>query len=288
VEPAIEPALNREARALLAWMSEPQARLALGEGTANGALTGEQREWLARARRILGTRPAGIDQSDLIKPWPAALSGHVAALAHNAEGRSCLADGFTPALADLSRMCACRPSVNIDGIKERLSGTATGDLSSLAELTLPLAAPPQITLQLDQDQLTFVTNPVSQNLRVVGAFSEPAEDGPPGTITVGFQLRVTTSFVQVASTHGRYFLLDGYERCLGLVQRGVRYVPALVKDDMPLAELIPAGMLPPEALIGDRPPVLPDYWDAGVSCAVRLPVARKIVVIRASELSVGG
>lgn len=47
-------------------------------------------------------------------------------------------------------------------------------------------------------------------------------------------------------------------------------------------------MLPFEVLIGDRPPVLPDYWDADVSCSVQFPAARKIVMIRASELPIGG
>jgi hypothetical protein len=288
MEPALEPARRREARVLLAWTSESQAHLALAEGTANSVLTGEQKALLARARRLLSTRTAGIDQSDLIRPWPAALRDYVTALEGNAEGRSCRAEGFTPALVDLSRVCAFRPNVHIDDIKERLSSTAIDDLRSLAELTLPLAPPPEISLQFDHDRLTFVTNPVSKNLQIVEAFGEPAEGGPPGTISVGFQLRVTTSLVQVAGAGGRYFLCDGYERCLGLLQRGARYVPALVKDDLPLAEVVPPGMLPFEVLIGDRPPLLPDYWDADVSCSVQFPAARKIVVVRASELAIGG
>jgi hypothetical protein len=288
VDHAPEPALKREARVLLAWMSEPQAHLALAEGAANAVLTGEQQALLARARGMLSTRAAGIDQNDLIRPWPAALHDYVTALQDNAGARSCLADGFTPALVDLSRVCACRPSVHTDGIKDRVSGAAVDDVRLLAELTLPLAAPPEITLQFDHERLTFVTNPVSQDLQVVGAFSEPAPDGPPGTVSVGFQLRVTTSFVLVAGAAGRYFLSDGYERCIGLLRRGARYVPALVKDDLPLADLAPPGMLPFEVLIGDRPPLLPDYWDADLSCSVQLPASRKIVVIRASELAIGG
>jgi hypothetical protein len=286
VEPAPEPALKREARVLLAWASESQARQALAEGTANSVLAGEQKALLDRARGRLAARPAGVDQSDLIRPWPDELRDYVAGLEANAEGRLCLAEGFTPALVDLSRVCAFRPTVHIDGIKERLSGTALDDLRSLAELTLPLGSPPEISLQFDHDRLTFVTNPVSKNLQIVEAFGEPAEGGPPGTLSVGFRLRVTTSLVQVASAGGRYFLCDGYERCLGLTARGVRYVPALVKDDLPLAELVPPGMLPFEVLLGDRPPLLPDYWDAEVACSVQLPAARKIVVIRASDLGI--
>jgi hypothetical protein len=285
---APEPALTREARVLLAWLSEPQAHLALAAGTASTPLTSEQKALLARAHGVLRDRPAGTDQADLIRPWPAALGDYAAALEENAEARSCLAEGFVPALVDLSRVCALRPSVHTEGVEERLRGAAVDDVRSLAELMLPLAAPPEITLQFDQDRLTFVTNPVSQNLQVVGCFSEPAPGGPPGTVSVGFQLRVTTSFAQVAGAGGRYFLCDGYKRCLGLLRRGARYVPALVKNDLPLADLAPPGMLPFEVLIGDRPPVLPDYWNADVSCSVQLPASRKIALIRASEVAIGG
>jgi hypothetical protein len=266
--------MESHARLLAAWISDREARALLPGMDVAGI------------RAVLARRPAGVDQSDLIRPLPASMGEYVARLRDSPQAAECLAEGFVPALADLSRVCAFRPSVGVAGLHERAAGVRTGDIGSLAEFTLPLGPPADLTLQFDHDRLTFVTNPVSQPVHVVGGYSGPAENGPPGTLSVGFLIRAATSLVQVASVRGRYFLRDGYHRCLGLLRRGVRYVPALVCDDMPLADVVPPGTLPFETVMGDRPPVLPDYWDDNLARSYRCAATRRIVVIRASELAV--
>jgi hypothetical protein len=278
---------GRAARILLAWMSDAQARAALAGPGRAGALTAGQEQRLARARDELSKRPAGVDQSDLIRPLPAGMRDYLARLRADAQAADYLADGFIPALVDLSRICAFQPSVPVDQAAQRVAGVNPDDIGALAGITLPLADPPRVIPQFDQERLTFTTNLANQNLHIIGAFGGPAEDDlPPGTVSVGFHLRVITSFVQVASIQGRYFLRDGYHRCLGLLQRGVRYAPALVSSDLPLTELVPPGMLDFEAFTGDRPPVLPDHWDDGVSGQGQAAATRKVIIVRASELSV--
>jgi hypothetical protein len=276
-----------QARILLAWLNESQARAALAGGSGAGQLTARQEMRLAAARAGLKSRPPGLDQADLIRPLPGEMREYVTRLQADPQAADYFADDFTPGLVDLSRLCVFQPSVHTGQVTERVAGVDTGDVRALAGITLPLAAPAQVIPQFDQERLTFTTNLASQNLHIVGAFGGPAEDDlPPGTVSVGFHLRVITSFVQVASIQGRYFLRDGYHRCLGLIQRGVRYAPALVRRDLPLAELVPPGMLEFEVFMGDRPPVLPDYWDERVSCPVPAAAPRKVIIVRASELSV--
>jgi hypothetical protein len=276
-----------QARILLAWMNDAQARAALAGAGNSGQLTAAREMQLAAARAALKSRPTGRDQADLIRPLPAEMREYVARLEADPQAADYFADGFTPGLADLSRLCVFQPTVHAEQAAERVAGAEPGDIRGLAGITLPLAAPPRVIPQFDQERLTFTTNLASQNLHIIGAFGGPAEDDfPPGTVSVGFHLRVITSFVQVASIQGRYFLRDGYHRCLGLIQRGVRYAPALVRRDLPLAELVPPGMLEFEVFMGDRPPVLPDYWDERVSCAVPAAAPRKVIIVRASELSV--
>lgn len=276
-----------QARILLAWMNDAQAGAALAGASSAGRLTAAREMQLAAARAALKSRPPGRDQADLIRPLPAGMREYAARLEADPQAADYFADGFTPGLVDLSRLCVFQPTVHAEQAAERVAGADPGDIRGLAEITLPLAAPPRVIPQFDQERLTFTTNLASQNLHIIGAFGGPAEDDlPPGTVSVGFHLRVITSFVQVASIQGRYFLRDGYHRCLGLIQRGVRYAPALVRRDLPLAELVPPGMLEFEAFMGDRPPVLPDYWDERVSCAVPAAAPRKVIIVRASELSV--
>lgn len=282
------PVLNRDARVLLAWMSEPQARLTLLGGRPHAVLTAEQEASIASARSALAARPGGIDQNDLIRPMPADMRDYIARLEDNPQSQSYFAEGYTPALVDLTRVCAFQPNVFTDHTAERLAGVDTADLHSMAGITLPLAESPVLTPQYDHHRLTFITDLANDNLQVVGAFGGPDANAPPGTISLGFQVRVIASFVQVTSIQGRYFLRDGYHRCLGLVQHGVRYAPAFVRDDIALADLVPPGMLPFETFMGDKPPVLPDYWDDSVSHAVQLPAARKVIVVQASEISIAG
>src|SRR5262249_14510895 len=110
----------------------------------------------------------------------------------------------------------------------------------------------------------------------------------PGTYNLGFQVRVIASFVQVTRVQGRYFVRDGYHRCVGLLRRGVRYAPALVREDLGLGDLALPGMLPYEVFMGQRPPVLPDFLDDSVCAAVRLTAARRVIVVQASEISLSG
>jgi hypothetical protein len=279
----------REARVLLPWMSDARARQALTGGRSGEVVTAAQEKLLATAREEVRRRPAGVDQSGAVQPMPAELRDYAARLRDDPEAAERLADGFVPALVDLARLCVFQPTVHAGGAAERAACAHAGDLASIAGLTLPMAEPGRVIPQFDQDRLTFTTNLATQNLQIIGAFGGPAaaaDELPPGTVSVGFHLRVTTSFVEVAGLGGRLFLRDGYHRCLGLLQRGIRHAPALVRSDLPLAELVPPGMLPFEAFTGDRPPVLPDYWDDRVSVAAQLPSSRKVIIVRASELTV--
>jgi hypothetical protein len=280
-------AASREVRALLAWMSDTEARLLLAGQTAE-AVTAQQEALLASARRTLQSRPPGIDQDGLVRPAPAGLRGYLAELESSPHAQPYYDEGCVPALVDLPRVCAYQFKIYTEHSATRVAGAAAGDVRSLAAVTLPLGTPAALIPHYDRQRKAFITNLANPNLRVVGAFSAPAGDAPPGTVNLGFQVRLVASFVKVASMRGRYFLLDGYHRCLGLVRMGVRYAPAFVREDVPLDALARPGMLPFEVFMGDRPPVLPDYWDDGVSCSVRLPATRRAIIVPATEISVTG
>jgi hypothetical protein len=279
--------LTRQARLLVAWMDEPEARFAVA-GQTDNPLSAEQEASIVTARASLQARPPGVDQADVIRPLPAGLADHVSQLESNPQAQRYFAEGCAPALVDLSRVCAVQPKIFTQHAAERVADARAGDVRSLAEVTLPLTPPRGLAPQYDRERQALVTNLANPNLRIVGVFAGPAYDQPPGTMNLGFQVRLVQSFVKVVSAQGRYFLFDGYHRCLGLLQRGVRYCPAFVQEDVPLGTLVRSNMLPFEVFAGDRPPVLPDYWDSAVSCAVWLPVTRRAIVVQATEISVVG
>jgi hypothetical protein len=270
----------------VAWLGEPEARLALAGQTGN-PLTAGQEALLVAARASLRARPPGVNQADLIRPLPAELSDYVTQLESNPATQPFFAEGCVPALVDLSRVCAIQPKIFTEHAAQRVAGARADDVRSLAEVTLPLTPPRALAPQYDREQQALITNLANPNLRIVGVFGGPAHD-QPGTVNLGFQVRLVASFVKVVSARGRYFLLDGYHRCLGLLQRGVRHCPAFVQEDVPLSTLVRNNMLPFEVFAGDRPPVLPDYWDNAVSSSVWLPVTRRAIVVQATEITVVG
>jgi hypothetical protein len=279
--------LTRQARVLVAWMGEPEARFALA-GQTDNPLSAGQEAFILSARASLRARPPGINQDDLIRELPACLADHVTRLQSNPQAQPYFADGCVPALVDLSRICVIQPKIFVQHAAERVAGARADDVRSLAEVTLPVAPPRGLVPQYDAERKALITSLANPNLRIVGVFGGPAHDQPPGTVNLGFQVRLVESFVKVVSAQGRYFLHDGYHRCLGLLRRGVRYCPAFVQENVPLGALVRNNMLPFEVFAGKRPPVLPDYWDSAVSCAAWLPATRRAIIVQATEISVAG
>jgi|HubBroStandDraft_5_1064220.scaffolds.fasta_scaffold109483_1 hypothetical protein len=283
------PGVRWTARVLAPWMSDGDARLVMAGEETDRSLTAVQEEWLAGARARVRLRSAGIDQSDLIRPLPPEMGSYLARMESHPESRWYLSKGFVPALADLSRVCTFQSKIFTEHAGNHVADVDVDDVLAMAEVTMPLGTPPVVAPQFDQDTQTFTTDLANYNLRVVGAFGGLADDDDhPGTYNVGFQVRVIASFVQVVSIQGRYFIRDGYHRSVGLVQRGARYVPVLVRDNLGLGDIDLQGMLPYEVFTGERPPLLPDFLDDGVSCTVRLTAARRVVIVQASEISISG
>jgi len=95
--------------------------------------------------------------------------------------------------------------------------------------------------------------------------------------------------MQVASYNRRYLLRDGYHRAYGLLKRGITRAPVFVRDFERFEDLrLPAGMLPQDAYLGTRPPILSDYLDDAVSANGAVLVTQKIVLIQALEVATLG
>jgi hypothetical protein len=114
----------------------------------------------------------------------------------------------------------------------------------------------------------------------MGSFSGPA-NGLPG---LGFQYGLPASFMQVAEYNGRFFLRDGYHRAFGFLAHGQRRVPVFWRRLSTLEQMgMPKGMLPHDAVFGERPPTLLDYQDDKVSGSCTRPSQVKLLVIHALE-----
>jgi len=278
--------LNRPARALLGWMEPAEAESWLVGHQDGLNPTPAQTTLAAQMRATVAARPVNLNQTDVVTAPPAALAGYIRKLEQNSEFATMLREGFTVAIADLTKLCALQPYVYIDRFEERIAETEAevqaGDLMALAALTLPLPTigkPP--VAKFDEELQAWILPSTNPNLRVIGPFNAELE---PSGFAFGFIVGVTTSLLQVTSFNGRYFLRDGYHRAYGLLARGIKHVPVMLRDCATPEEFCPpAGMLSPEVCLGDRPPMLTDYLDDHVAALIEMPASQKVIAIKASE-----
>ncbi|MFZ1538708.1 MAG: hypothetical protein WAT23_15155 [Chromatiaceae bacterium] len=277
---------TRPARALLGWMSQEEAELALTRRGVD-AVTPQHRERIAQVRAAVAARPAGIDQAEILSALPDALRPHAERLQALAIFAPLAAAGWSFQVADLAKVCALQPFVFWDQAGDPTRIPSAADLTALANLTLPIPGKSELPLHFDAARNTWIVTSDDQNLQILGHFTGPVQQH----VGCGFLIGILPSFVQVARYRGRYLLCDGYHRCLGLLARGIRKVPVLFKDFAP-GEALGIGaepdILPEVVFLGERPPRLPDYLEGRVAAEVRWPATRKMLLIQGLEISPPG
>jgi hypothetical protein len=87
----------------------------------------------------------------------------------------------------------------------------------------------------------------------------------------------------------RFVLVDGYHRAVALLARGISVAPALVGAiDSPeeLADLaVGIGL---EVVLGNGPPLLPDFLDDEVAAEVKLPAVTRLLIVEAMDVRAFG
>jgi len=281
----LQPAarVERPARALLGWMQPNEALLMLTGRRQDVAPTDEQKQLVERLRDGVARRPIGIDQSGVEQPAPVELTPYLADLEKDQAAAGLIASGCKVALIDLARVIAAQPLVHVDHADERVAAIRSDDLVSIARLSLPTTQPVELPATFDQAQKAWVLTSANPNLRLIGAGQGQAPQGPP---VLGFSVAIVTSFVRIARYRERYILVDGYHRAHGFLRRGIKVVPAFVSEvhSFESLGLPPVGMLPQDAYLGDRPPLLADYLTDEVSAAVMVPATQKTIAIVGLEL----
>ncbi|MEU3283042.1 hypothetical protein [Streptomyces antibioticus] len=287
-EPAARVAGHKErpARVLLGWLPAAAGE-ALLEQYQNGLDAADRSARISRAREAVEARSAGVDQTDLVSPVPPELADYVARLDATLAGTERRREGRRVAMVDLERVVAFQPHVFTDALPESLSRPGAGAIEDIAAVTLPLGQTETATSEYDSKRKTYTVTSRSRNLRILGKIGGkvPQYDGKTA---YGFVADVGASFVEVVRFQDRYLLYDGYHRAFGLLSRGISRVPAFVRDSETLEGLVPEGMLPENTWLGERPPMLSDYLDDRVVVSISLPVAQRMIVIQALELSTPG
>jgi hypothetical protein len=268
-------------------MAQSEALLMLTGRRHDVTPTADQKQLADRLRQAVAGRPRGVGQTGLVSPFPSELGVHVADLGKDPAAAGLMNSGWKVALVDLSRVCAAQPLVHVDHADARVAGADPSDMTTIASISLPIARPIQLPAMFDPAQKAWILTSANPNLRLTGAGQAIAPNGAP---MFGFTVALITSFVRVARYQSRYILVDGYHRAHGFLRRGINVVPALVGDVESFEALgLPAlGMLPQDAYLGDRPPLLADYLSDEVATEVAVPATQKTLVIAGLELQTAG
>jgi hypothetical protein len=267
----------RPARALLGWMSVRRGVLALAGQRVDDERAPEYEERALQKRLVASVRRPAFGTRGVTTGLPSSLQDLAERVGESSRGAQLLASGWHPALVDLRLVCSMGRLAYLD---VELPDVEADDLQTLAEITLPGRA---TGFQVDYDPMAEawrVDEPT--DVRVVGRFQTA---GDPGVV-LGLVLRRTPSFVQVARVDDRFVLVRGYDRAISLLARGIHSVPALVHEDRRPRDLrFGRSSLAHSDVMGRRPPLLPDFLDEDVSAEVLMPRTRRLLLIRATEVT---
>jgi len=296
MEPHSESPPTMRTRALTGFVDEEVGlNLLLGpqRATAGPETVQAAQDALAQQRAAVLSRPA-YRPTDPRVPCPDEKVLAVAATRGDIHSRLHPLVGWRVGYVDLTQVIAFQPLVRLDGLEARLAG-ARPDLLWLMEYALPSSATPcQTGLTLDPDGRAVTLTSANPNLRVLGMnFVSQADVQPmphlPAVKQALVQVMVgfSSPFMQVARLGDRWILRDGYHRAAGLLQRGITCCPVVIVDFATWENMgIAPGMISRDVVLGDRPPLLGDFWNDGVSADGVTAVVRKLVRITASDFAV--
>lgn len=274
---------KRSARTLIGWLSEREGALWIAGRQMTESPDPAHLAICQRARAAVAARQSGVDQRDLFSPLPPEVEPHIQALRANEKSAQIVAASGEPRIVDLRRVCAAQPTISTEDALKRVDGVLATDFLALAKVTLPLPEEERIPVAFDPMKNAWLLSSPNPNLRVAGSFQAPVG---PGILGYGFAIALLRSYLQVSGVNGRYFLRDGYHRAYGFLAAGITHVPALVKDFASFEDVqMPAGLLPSNAYLGSRPPLLLDYLSNEVAGDSSVPVTTKMIAIQALELS---
>jgi hypothetical protein len=277
-----EPVTGVAGRVLCGWMSQNQL------ATFVRAYAADDVEALRLTSRGEACRDAvtalsrRIDQSGLIQEFPSAVTFHVRQFNESPIGQRAAAEGFTVRYIDLTKLAAFQAYVRRASVRNYTLLVNRGDVAAAARIALPVDFRSELRARFDPHSGAWNIFSLDQNLRVVGQIGQP---NPDGTVAIGFNFAIQPSIVKVQVYKGRSYLSDGYHRTVALLRRGFTESLALYREVSEFEQLGAVGHLPIDAFIGDRPPLLTDYWDENLSMELKVPKGVRHFLLKPQQLS---
>lgn len=281
---------TRPARALIGWIRERDALILLGIPLRPLNPSPADVRRVAVALAAVDSRAPSIDQRHAVSEIDDALLNYALEIEKQPHYKNYLKNGCTLRIAQLPDICALQPIVHLDyadfagDFAERIERANPQDIVSVARITLPLTVPAPPPVHIESQKHAWTLHSANPDIRILTNFSGRIEVAP-GLFAMGYGFCIAQpiSVVQVVLYRGRYFLKDGYHRCLALLQRGITRVPVIFQGLDETQMLVVEGRFADEVILGEHPPKLTDYLRDDVAARISALSFSKTVVIRAEE-----
>lgn len=284
----------RSVRIPLAWLDREESVIfQLGHIPAPDEDKGPYLENWARAKAVAAMRPPFI-RTAVTDALPSSLEARGKVFCERADVKQAMHGlDWQLRMIDLSSVLAFQKQIMMEEVELRVAGNTQEDLDGLFSLAFPDEKNEDLSAAMDYSAKSTTFTSLNPNLNVAfqGAadvvISQSPGQPPRAMKMFGFIVSVRPSFIQAVEYHGRLFIRDGYHRCVGLVQKGIVHVPAILVQARTFQQLgcNGPGFLREEVLLGERPAFLRDFLDDTVSATVQQVVTRKVVRIRADEFT---
>jgi hypothetical protein len=200
--------------------------------------------------------------------------------------------GFSVQWVDLTRVQPIQKFIYADDLRARVAVAAQGS-DALADLCFPRSQQEQIQVDMDPDGLGFLVSTDNPHLGVGGlppqqimVASVPG-NLPQPMLSLPFAIKLGVSYLHVAHYQDRFILRDGTHRAVGLLREGTNVIPAVIVEAPSWEFVAPIpGLLPEATVMGDRPPLLTDFWDEFAAADGWQPRIKTCWYIRANRIPV--
>lgn len=262
----------RPGRFLLGWSSDDEIAAQLPQLNPLLSFGADTAKRCRDAREKVAERPIADAPADSTRVVAQQLSEFLQEFGHHPFVAARFIEGWTVKEVSLKHVLAIQCYLFTDYLESRVKGLNPNDPIQVARIALSLDV---AGYDVSENNGAWEISSVSHNLRVIA----PVRDVQNGIL--GFQCLVPPSVICVEVTNkGRCLLTDGHHRAAGLLNSGVEWVPALVRDGPPGRRLdITGAMLNPGTVLNGRGPTLADYFDDEVSMSVDIVSEHKVIRI---------
>lgn len=281
---------TRPTRSFIGWLDDADAlSQLLGRGpTPEDELTDLARK-VAAAKAAVSARP-GFEARDPIVEGDSSVLSQIEARP-DVQG-SFAGVNWSVNWVDLSRVQSVQKFIYADDLSSRVA-VAVRDADALTDLCFPQSQQEQIQVNVDLDGLGVLVSSYNPHLRVgllppQQMLVAPAPGNlPQQMLGLPFGVNFGISYLHLARYQDRFILRDGTHRAAALLREGIAVVPAVIVEAPSWEFVAPIpGLLPETTAMGDRPPMLADFWDEKTSADGRQQRIKTCWYIRANKVPV--